>query len=55
MAITFPSVLSHHAAEVFPDTADIDLYYLVPTSPLCVSNMACRSSFVVLDWRSREC
>ena len=33
MAITFPSVLSHHAAEVFPDTADINLYYLAPNAP----------------------
>jgi hypothetical protein len=33
MPITFPSVLSHHAAEAFPDTHDINLYYLVPNAP----------------------
>ncbi|HWT25189.1 MAG TPA: hypothetical protein VN213_16925 [Solirubrobacteraceae bacterium] len=33
MTITFPSVLSHPDAEVFPDTEDINLYYLVPNVP----------------------
>lgn len=33
MAITFPSVLSHRAAEVYPDNADVNLYYLIPNVP----------------------
>jgi hypothetical protein len=31
--ITFPSVYSHPAAEVFPDDKDINLYYPVPNVP----------------------
>jgi hypothetical protein len=31
--ITFPSVLSHPAAEVYPDSRDINLYYLVANRP----------------------